>query len=74
MGTEGNGSERNKKGGRKRETEREREGWKKRERERERGREEGRRQIQCRQQGGGEAQLGALILGLRSPSVNEEGP
>ena len=66
MGTEGNGSERNKKGGR------EREGWKKRERER--GREEGRRQIQRRQQGGGEAQLGALILGLRSPSVNEEGP
>ena len=72
MGTEGNGSVRNKKGGRKRETEREREGWKKRERQR--GREEGRRQIQCRQQGGGEAQLGALILGLRSPSVNAEGP
>ena len=70
MGTEGNGSVRNKKGGRKRE--RERDGT--REREKERGREEGRRQIQCRQQGGGEAQLGALILGLRSPSVNAEGP
>ena len=69
MGTEGTGSVRNKKGGRKRE--RERDGT--REREKERGREEGRRQMQCRQRGG-EAQLGALILGLRSPSVNAEGP